>query len=105
MPVVCWRSSCSYYDEVRPIQNQKVACANISSHWYILSYIQIQCNPSGWQLRSYFADFNDGVFNVVKISPAKVVLTWDSFNTPNIRFTHGVLARAKRYQNDEVSCL
>ena len=50
---------------------EKVACAAISPHLFILSYMEVQCYPPLWQLQSDFGDFSNGVFHVMKITKAE----------------------------------
>ena len=40
---------------------EKVACAAVSPHQYLLSYTHMQCYQPLRQMHSYIGDFNDGV--------------------------------------------
>ena len=50
---------------------ETVACATVSQHLYILSYIQVRCYPPLRQLHSVFGDLNNGVCHVMKITFAE----------------------------------
>ena len=52
---------------VHPIMSERIACAAVSPHLYILSYLQAQCYPPLRQLHPYVGDFNAGVCHVIKI--------------------------------------
>ena len=51
-----------------PMLGEKVACATVSLHSYILSHIKNAGLPATQQLHSDFWDFSDGVCHVMKIS-------------------------------------
>ena len=46
--------------------SEQVACAAVSPHPYILSYIQVQCHPPLRQLQSDFGYRTTGVGHVLK---------------------------------------
>ena len=56
--------------EGHALLGEKVACATVSPHLSLLSYIPVQCYPPLWQLHCDFRDFNNGVCHVLKITTA-----------------------------------
>ena len=47
--------------EIHPVLVEKVACATVSTHLYILSSVQVQFYPPCWQLLSDSGDFSNRV--------------------------------------------
>ena len=66
---------------VQPLLGEKVACVAVSPHWTILSFMQVECYPSLWQLYSDHEDFSNGVLHVIVITtiaesnPVMAILT------------------------------
>ena len=57
---------------------EKVVCAAVSPHLYILSYIQVQSCPPQRKLRTNFGDLNNGVCHVIGLTQLKEILTRNS---------------------------
>ena len=74
---------------------ETIACAAVSPHVYLLSYIQAQCYPPLRQLHSDSGDFNKGVSHVSKITMADSNLHMGLLQQHSCRFNPDVLARVK----------
>ena len=88
--VVCLRSSA----ETGPKVGEKVECATVSPHLYMLSHMpQVQCYPPFWQLHSDFGDFFD---NGVKLSCHEDTLCNPNMGLSTQQTFCDVLARASK---------